>query len=380
MKVVSSLAVSSITLLCLVSAVSFASDVLAQTRFNLENAAVDPRKNKITICSQNLKNYAGLGGDFVAPKRKNGGGTDEVDPAEASQKEDELIKRFSFVGCDIIAVQELVGATDELAKSAIDRLSGLIRTKTGRRFFSVIGDVNENSQRNAFLLAQDKVELLNTVTYRKVLLPKLDDSQKPRQFSRSPLEIQISAGGKDGGVAKNISLVNIHFKSKSGSKDDPAALQWETQRMEMAEGVRRIMGDRYEHQITSGEPIVVLGDRNANVDAASAKILEGSLTLDDFKNKARCRVTKSGTPLCQIGERRPIQFYSLITNDPQTSKLAGTFVYKKVFSFIDDISVNPSALNFFRTDMDHDGDYDSGIISAGEEASDHAMVYARIRW
>ena len=352
-------------------ACSVTTSLFAQTRTNLENSDVDSRKTHIVVCSQNLKNYNGEPIKRVAGK--------EV-PAEANPKERALIKRFLRAQCDIIGVQELIGATDDIAQTNLNRLSEILRLSSGRRFIAKIGDVNEQSQRNAFLVAADKADIINTITYRKLLLPKLDDNQKPRQFSRSPLEIQIAVDAKDGRAPKNISLLNFHFKSKSGSKDDPAALQWETYRMEMAEGVRRVLTDRYKNQMMAGDPVVILGDRNAHFDTASAKILEGSLTLQDFKGKGRCRLTKRGTPVCQGNTRSPVSFYSVITNDPQTSKLPGTFVYNSVFSFLDEIAVNPQALSLFRTNQDKEGDYNSGIISDFEEASDHALVWSKMAW
>jgi hypothetical protein len=349
----------------------FASLLSAQSRTNLENISLDSRKTSLVVCSQNLKNYSG------EPLKKIAG---KLVQAEPNAKEKDLIKRFMKAECDVIGLQELVGSTNEIAAFNLDRLAEILKISTSRRFISKIGDVNENSQRNAFLVAADKAQIINTVTYRRLLLPKLDNNQKPRQFTRSPLEIQISVDGKDGRLDKNISILNLHFKSKSGSKDDPAALQWETYRMEMAEGIRRVLENRFKNQMEAGEPVILLGDRNAHFDTASARILEGSLVIEDFKEKGRCRLTKRGTPICQGNIRQPVKFFSVITNDPETAKLPGTFVYNKVFSFLDDILVNPQAVVLFRENIDKEGNYNSGIINGYQEASDHALVWSKLSW
>lgn len=343
----------------------------AQTRTNLENQTLDSRRNSLIICSQNLKNYLG-----ESPRKPQ----DPPGPVGPSDKEQALINRFDRAACDVIGVQELGGMSDDIAQRNLQRLATLLYARTQRRFSMKIGDVNENAQRNAFLVADDKAHIVHVVTYRKLFLPKIDPTQKPRLFTRSPLEIQITVDGKDGRMDKNISLLNFHFKSKSGSKDDPAALQWETYRMEMSEGIRRVAEDRFKAQIQAGEPVILLGDRNAHNDTATAKILEGSLTLDDFKAKSRCRLSKRGTPLCQGDTRRPISFMSLLTYDPETSKLPGTFVYNKVFSFLDDILINVSAINFTREDPDAEGNYMSGIINTDVDASDHALVWSKLAW
>ena len=358
--------------ICAVSGIT--REISAQTRINLEamDAVTDTRKDSLTLCTQNLKNYGGEKPIVIKGKSHE---------AEPSDKEVALAKRFIAAHCDIIAVQELLGATDEKAIAAIERLAGIVSAKTKRSFAYATGDGSDNGQRNAFLVANDKATIINTVTYRKLLLPKVDDNQKPRQFARAPLELQLTVKSGEGDRSpKNISILDFHFKSKSGAQGDPAALQWETYRMEMAEGLRRVFGDRYQRQMASNEPVILLGDRNSHFDTASAKILEGELTLDDFKGKARCRLSKRGSPLCQEGAQKPVTFFSVITNDPQTGSLPGTFVFNKVFSFLDEILVNPSALPMFRTLPDRDGDYDSGIISSFKDASDHALAWARLHW
>ena len=332
----------------------------AQTRQNIASDNLG-RVPQVTICSQNLKNYSSQ-------------------PGERTDKETALIRRFIQATCDVIAVQEVIGSDEAKATNNLERLAFLLKVSSGRQFAIKAGELNDASQRVGFLVATDRAEIVNTVTYRKLLLPKLDDAQKPRVFVRAPLEIQILVKGRNESVDQQISIVNFHFKSKSNGKDDPALLQWETYRMEMAEGLRRVIVSRYGKSILDGQPVILVGDRNSHFDTASAKILEGTLTLDNFKGQAGCRLNKRGAPLCQSEMQKPMEFLSVITSDPETSKLPGTFKYQKTYSFLDDILVSPRSAGFFRENSAIEGNYDSGIIYDHQDASDHAMIYARMYW
>ncbi len=337
--------------------------VTAQSR-NIISSENNQSNVQLVVCSQNLKNYNALA-NLKAPK---------------NEKESALVKRFSEVGCDVIAVQEIVGSNEQAATDNLLRLAKFLKLSTGREFDVKAGELNDATQRVGFLVAKDRAEISNTATYKKLLLPKLDESQKPRLFVRAPLEIQLSVNGKKDSPNKQVSLVNFHFKSKSNSKDDPAMLQWETYRMEMSEGLRRALAFRFLKQPLNDQILVVLGDRNSHFDTASAKILEGGLSLDNFKGEAICRINKRGAPVCQGGAQKEKEFISVITTDPETSLNPGTYKYNKTYSFLDDILTLQSNLAFFREDLNKEGNYDSGIMYKYPEASDHAMVWTKLRW
>lgn len=345
----------------------FTSFAVSQTRQNLEGLPGSRKDRQLTICSQNLKNY----------------GEQRFDPKKIlpyTPKENALMQRFILTGCDVIAVQEVIGIDEIDAKGSIDRLARFLKFHTGREFKTYLGDVNENLQRVGFLVATDRADVQDEITYRKVTLPKLDENQKPRLFTRAPLELQLSVKSRGDAPEKKIALINFHFKSKTNSKEDPALLQWETYRMEMAEGVRRVALQRYKSLMSQGQVVILLGDRNSDYTSASANILKGGLMINDFRGKGVCRLTKTGTPICQAGVQKQLDFDSVITSDPETSKLKGTFIFKKEVSFLDDILANTEALGLFRSNPDIEGNYDSGIVSEFKDASDHAMVYVRMRW
>jgi predicted extracellular nuclease len=187
--------------------------------------------------------------------------------------------------------------------------------------------------------------------------------------------------GKEGAPDKIVAIVNFHFKSKRGGEGDPAGLEYETLRMQMAEALRRIVENRHAQSFANGATIlVVLGDRNSHFDTASARILEGILTLNEFQRSGKCRLSKRGVPLCQAETRVSQKLFSVLTTDRQASKQPGTFVYKGEFSWLDDILLPAEALPFARSRDAVEGDYDAGVVYKPATASDHAMVYVRLNW
>ena len=346
----------------------------AQSRAALPAPGEDPRgEPELTVCSQNLKNY----GSFVDSKSREAG----LKLEDFKEKEQALVSRFERAKCDVVGVQELLGRDNEKAQKAIDQLALALQKRTNRVYETRIGDTNDGISRVGFLVAKDRAEIASVMTYKKVLLPKLSEDQKPRLFSRSPLEIQLAVRPKGESQARTVSLVNFHFKSKSGASGDAAALEWETYRMEMAEGLRRILEKRFRNSFGSGAiPLLVLGDRNGNFDVASAKILDGTLPLSRFQGQAVCRLSKRGVPLCQGGVEGVQKLFSVLLGDPQTKLLHGTFVYEKIFSWLDDILVPAETLPLAWKRFDVAGDYDSGVISTPSFASDHALVWVRLNW
>ncbi|MBX7139051.1 MAG: hypothetical protein K1X83_13840 [Oligoflexia bacterium] len=347
---------------------------IAQSRTNILDPLEDPRgKPELTICSQNLNNY-GLMNDV----RGRLPGFSESDLA---RKEQALISRFVSQGCDVIALQELLTKNEEGGSAALARLAGLLRRSTNRIFDYRAGSSHDPLSRVGFLVAADRASILNVVSFDNVELPKLSDKQKPRDFSRGPLELQLGVKGRDGSSSKTVTLINLHFKSKRGAKDDPTQLEWETWRMEMAEAVRRLYETRHARALTRGDTIlVVLGDRNSNFDTASAQILEGALTLKNFKEQGPCRLSKRGVPLCQAGALRPQKLFSVLRLDPETRQQHGTFKLDDIYSWLDDILMPAESLRYAWMHYDREGDFDSGVLYGETVASDHAMVWTRLNW
>jgi hypothetical protein len=334
----------------------------------------DPRgAADLVVCSQNLK----LFGTFEAMSRGNPTFTRE----KYNQKISDLVARFASASCDVVAVQEVIGKTQADGEAALHQLAAKWRVRSNRVFQVMTAPPSEGSMTNGFIVALDRATVLQSLPYGRVQLPKIWSRQKPRLFSRPPFELQLSVKARDSDVVKPVSIVNFHFKSKRGAQDDPTGLEWETYRMEMSEGLRRVLEMRHKDAFASGESLlVVLGDRNSNFDAASARILEGSLSLSSFGEKGPCRLSKRGVPLCIAESEMPRRLFSVLTSNGGAASYPGTFAYKGEYSWLDDIAMPAESLRYAWQTAFSEGVYASGVVATPDVASDHALVYVTLNW
>ena len=348
---------------------------IAEVPRTVPYSVVDPRgEPELVVCSQNLDNYGSFS-DVSSRERESRG--------DFERKEDSLLSRFAAEQCDVIAVQEVLGQDQRGAEAALRHMGELLHRRTNRSYEAVVGKSTDKYLYAGFLVVKDRVSVLSSLSYANVELPKLMSEQKQRYFARGPLEIQLNVKGQGGASSRVITLITFHFKSKSSaSGSDPAGLEFETWRMEMSEALRRIVDLRHKKALNIGEAaLILLGDRNSNFDSASAKILEGSLRLSHFQGEQPvCRLGKRGTPICQAGVERPQELFSVLTGDPQTKLLPGTYFYKKTYSWLDDIIMPAESLPFAWANPTSTGDYDSGVLYDYKYASDHAMVWVKLNW
>ncbi|MEY4667985.1 MAG: Endonuclease/Exonuclease/phosphatase family [Pseudomonadota bacterium] len=337
-------------------------------------AGEDPRgPSDLTACSQNLKMY----GTFNTLKVRNPAYTRQ----EHAEKIAALVERFDAVNCDVIALQEVMGEKEADAKTALDELAVALGKKDNRVFSSRVAPPGEGGMTLGFLVANDRASILNATSYAKVELPKLAEKQRPRLFLRTPMELQISVPSRNDQELKTISLVNLHFKSKRGAASDPTGLEWETYRMEMAEALRRIIDHRHKQAFASSDSLLlVMGDRNGNYDVASARILEGSLVLQQFRTDGACRLSKRGVPICKTGTNLPQRLFSVFARNERVHSLPGTFSFEGEYSWLDDILMPAESLPFAWKSAYSEGEYDSGVVYAPKSASDHALVYVKLNW
>ncbi len=347
---------------------------LAQTRANLEAFDDAPeRVPQLTVCSQNLQMY----GRYSEVRSKLRGVSEQA----YRDKEIALVHRMVSARCDVIAVQEIISRTDERGEEVLKLFADALKKGSGRTFIGKVGSSNDEGMRNAILVAADRGSIENVVSYHRAELPKLSEDQKPRFFGRGPLEMQIAIKPRGEGKRQILTVVNFHFKSRAGGGDDPSGLGWETYRMEMAEALRRIIIERHKDSLGgSGGILVVMGDRNTDFDSATAKLLDGTLALSDFQTGAPCRLGKRGTPLCQGNVAKAPILTSVLTLDPETKLMGGTYRLGKRQFWLDDILLPSATLGYaWKSDL-KEGDFDSELVFTPEEASDHALVLARLYW
>lgn len=346
----------------------------ANDRTNILSQERDSRGlPEVVLCSQNLENF----GELALMKRREEVETEE----ERAAKINALIKRFHKAGCTIIAVQEVLGANEKKAHDALKELAARLQFLTNKTYVTYVGPSNDRISRVGFIVEQEGIEFNGLTSYANVELPKISGSQEPRLFARGPLQLRLVISGKEQSASRELTVITFHFKSQAFNSADGADLSWETYRMEMAEALRRVVVQKNEDLLKGdGNLLVLLGDRNSHFDSATARLLTGELILSRFQGEAPCRLNKRGVPLCKPGAALPPILTSVLTNDPQTFQTPGTYLYGNTFSWLDEILLPVTNLQFAYEKQGIEGDYDSGVIREFPEASDHGLVYLKLNW
>ena len=138
----------------------------------------------LIVCSQNLK----LFGTYALMKARAPG----YKMTHYESKVEDLVQRFKRENCDVIAVQEVMGKNEEEQKAELAELVKVLRRNTGRVYESRVAPPAEGAMTTGFLVATDRAEIMQAFSYASVELPRIDKKQKPRSFSRTPLEIQLA--------------------------------------------------------------------------------------------------------------------------------------------------------------------------------------------
>ncbi len=336
-----------------------------------------PPPARLRVCSQNLANY----GIPVEVARRVFGR--KTIPFEL--REELLVRRIKNAGCQVLAVQEIVGTSWRRANAGLNRLRAALERATGNRFVSVLGGANPGDVRCGFLVSEDGIKVERAVSYAGDLLPKVLSTDRLERLSRGPLVIQLS--WRD----QHVSIVNIHFKSKYGGGRDPSRLQFELVRMKMAQHLRGLIEGHFLPELLGRDHwFIVVGDRNSRRGSASDSIIRGELSLVDFRRSGegyhkhntkeeRVSVFSAGCIVDRVGEavchEKPhgqmVRFDSVLEGVFVRGKPKGSFQYRSSFEWIDDILVNRWHLS---QAMSRGETPRGGVIWEPLGASDHAMV------
>ncbi len=257
-------------------------EALRYRRAQKQRLARDPRgAAELRACSVNLNNY-GLSVEIKRILRRELASTLRL-------KENSVVSAIVTVGCDVVALQGIVGHDYGGALEGLERLRKLVARKSGREWQAFLGQSNHKFAREAFIVARDeRITIGGTRSYTDTLLPRFEQFQLEK-FHRGPMELMLTVRGHESAPAKAVSLFNFYFQNALR----PAKVEPETERMQMAEAVRQVLVYRRTDYPVDQEPIfVLLGDRVSRFHAPSSEILEGSLELTDFKTTAGCRVVE----------------------------------------------------------------------------------------
>lgn len=316
---------------------------------------------------------------------------------EREQKILALTKRFAQAKCDIIGVQEVLGKSERESLEALYELTEQLHALTGERYVPYTGPSRDRTLRLGYLVKRDLFTVKALRSYAQISLPKLNTRQKPRGFSRGPLELTVMHDK----TPLEITTINFHLKSKAYDNYDGAKLRWESVRMEQAQALKDIaLGFHSSGFRDNNFFLALLGDRNSHYESASGKILSGKISLQNFQQNsttnAACRVSRSGVPLCSKPVETPPYFISVITDNPATAALHGTYSLGKKSAdtsidetlqippdrnkirWLDDILIPRGDLSFAEQAPNAIHRYSSGILYQYPEASDHALIWVAI--
>lgn len=322
------------------------------------------RQPELRLCSQNLFRFA---------EKRSGKSSFQ----QEEKQKNYLISRFLRARCDVVALQEVVGASKREAARTAELLANALSYRSGRKFRVYVGDSYDQFIRNGYLVAEDlgQVEIEN---FSDEPLPRLQPLGPIGRFIRSPLALKLTLSSKESAAPKKLFILNIHFKSKSRADKDPTGTAFETVRMEMAEAVRTLIAKK-KKEATTDTIFVALGDRNADSESATAEIMSGERLLDDFGKNGSCQLDTDNNPECTTGERRPelMGLFWLRRERYPEEYRGGTYLYKRQEEILDEIYVLPEDLEFLKRPS---GRFAIGIDGEYYKGSDHKLVWAEFDW
>ncbi len=315
---------------------------------------------ELVVCSQNLFRFADKQG-----KRR--------DVLQREKQKKFLITRMKEAACDVVALQELMGARQEEALEIAIELAKALGERTDRKFRAFAGRSKDKYSTNGFLVAEDIGSVEDVDSHWRERLPKLQPRGPAGSFTRGPLSLVLQRP-----TGPRLALISFHFKSRHKSWKDHTRTDFESTRMEEAAGLRKIIRSLRREYGREVE-IVALGDRNSGRDSAAAEILRGSRMLSDFDSPKKCRLSPEETAVCgSVPEHKPdfVDLFALRQIEQPRKYTKGSFRYRGKESVFDEILVTPGLLAKVRR---ADGTLAIGFRGQFLKGSDHKLVWARLR-
>lgn len=321
------------------------------------------------ICSQNLNNFAqqkDLGKTSFGKKRK----------AKNIKKQlANLVDRFEKASCDVVALQEITGKNEQISKERLRLITNELFQRTSKKFDIYLGASNDRRIRNGYLVNQNVFKVKSTSSLKKDVLPKLFPTSPLTHYSRGPFVIHLESLSDT--KAKDLILINVHFKSKASHYRDPSKTKYELRRAQMAEGLKRsVLSDISKKY--SKTPIVILGDLNSDSVDAASQVLSGELGLNDFAQKT-CTINEDEEAVCSKNAIKEPQILRLIHQNRQMTgniKEYSSYKYSSEYKLIDEI--------LLLKDFDYlvklkDGSFNVGLEGSFSKGSDHKLLWAKLR-
>ncbi|MBL7662258.1 hypothetical protein JNK13_05845 [bacterium] len=318
---------------------------------------------ELRICSQNLHN-------FKVFERKQ--------YEREATKLKALVERMTTAQCDVIGVQEVGSPSYRLALKNLEALASQLQKTSGDSYKAVVAESIRSPITVGFLVREKAATITGTIDYSKQVLPKLSVLGKPHTGNRGPLLLRLKVPGKNQKPSRPVSLITIHFKSRHDGFKDRSGTNFETLRMEMAEGVRQLAENEVKNLDSSGI-VLILGDRNSEEDSAAAQILTGKLLLSDFQSPQHCLLTRDQDANCNPRIDRTPKFVPIFAEKKKriSGSGFGSIRYNGRVTLIDEILIEAADRDLFTgQDRQLSGDF-IGIFGKG---SDHKLLVSELNW
>jgi hypothetical protein len=257
--------------------------VLKKQTMLLKKLAVNDKRGKpeLRICTLNLNIY----GTFKAVRSNTRRGAKNY-----LAREKAIVSLLAESGCNVVALQGLVGMNLADAEKGINRLAEKVTKHTSWRWTGYVGGSNNKEGFNGYLISNHNIRVEAGTSYVFDELVKLPGFGEDR-FVRGPFEVVLRVRDSEHGIWHAVVLITMYFRKAL----DQIAVEPEGYRMQMAETLRRILEKRSQQYAEGNKPVIVLlGDRAEPRYAPAAQILEGALQLKDFRSGGPCEVKEIG--------------------------------------------------------------------------------------
>ena len=284
-----------------------------------------------------------------------------------------LVDRISEVGCAVVALQEVPGNMDQ-STQIVDMLSAKLEEKLNSSHFDkLLGPSNDPYIRNAFIFDANRVKLMRSKSLYHDSLPRFSSRSGPTSYARGPLMAEFEVLNKN--MTKRLVLINYHLKSKSRGFKDKTGLDFEVSRLLSAAGIRERM-DEFMRGHKAEYVEVLLGDRNADYDSASAKVFSGELDMNDFRGNNSCEIVQSGQAVCDAEHYvNPVFMGTLESKNREENENFVTHSYRGRGSILDEIYISKE--DFDRT-LDLNGRIRAGVVGEFSKGSDHLLTWVGV--